>query len=55
MPEIGNHLDLGSIKNEVKMRDDKIRELVIERKKLRELLKKAKAAIDSSSAKCKAS
>jgi hypothetical protein len=55
MPELGGHLDLGNISNDRKMRDDKIRELVIERKKLRELLKKAKAAIDSSSAKCKAS
>jgi hypothetical protein len=38
MPELGGHLDLGNISNDRKMRDDKIRELVIERKKLREPL-----------------
>jgi hypothetical protein len=37
----------------MKAREDKIRDLVIERKKLRDLLKKAKSAIDTSGAKFK--
>ena len=50
---MGDHLDLGTIKHEMKMRDDKIKAFAIERKKLRELLKKAKAAIDQSNLKLK--
>lgn len=53
--EVGDHFDLGGIKEELKKREDKIRELHNEKVKLRNLLKKAKMAIDSSTSKFKSS
>lgn len=46
-------MDLGQLTVEIKLKDQKIKDLLSDKKKLKSLLMKAKAAIDSSSLKQK--
>lgn len=48
-----NQIDIGNIHNLIKARDDKIKSLVQEKIKLKNLLKKAKVALDSYGSKTK--